>query len=379
MRLAGEQPARESGAGINMALPFKWLPHYRSLAIMALVVVLVVIQWRDRSPNSLDQPQQLLQGSTMGTTYTIHYRPEIGSPVLSEMQQFVSDELLRVNQQMSTYLKDSEISRFNASSSTDWFDVSVETASVVDLSLHISSLSHGAFDVTVGPLVNLWGFGADKSRKTIPSESEIEAAKASVGYRNLAVQFEPPALKKSNAALQVDLSAIAKGHGVDRVAGLFRKHGISNYFIEIGGEVFAQGYRLDGRPWQVGIEAPLENKQSIHSIIGLSGAAMATSGDYRNFFEADGQRFSHTIDPTTGRPVTHSLASASVVCDSCALADAIATCMMVLGFERGSQLAETENWAVLLMQRNENQISSTCSKAFSDSFPSVCKQLTVAK
>ena len=362
-----------------MVLPFKWLFYYRSLAIVALVVVLIAVQWRGRSLNTPGQSQQLLQGSTMGTTYTIRYRPESGCPVQSEMQQFVNEELGRVNQQMSTYIKDSEITRFNDSRSTEWFNVSVETASVVDLSLQISTLSHGAFDVTVGPLVNLWGFGPDKSRKTIPSEAEIEAAKASVGYRNLAVQFEPPALKKSKAALQVDLSAIAKGHGVDRVAGLFRNRGISNYFIEIGGEVLAQGKRFDGKPWQVGIEAPLENRQSIHSIIGLSGAAMATSGDYRNFFEADGQRFSHTIDPNSGRPVTHPLASASVVSETCALADAIATCMMVLGPEQGLQLAEAENWAVLFMQRNEGQFTSTCSKAFSDSFPIVCKQLAETK
>jgi thiamine biosynthesis lipoprotein len=361
-----------------MVFPSNWPSYSRSIAVLALIAVVVAGQWRGRKPNNLSEPPRLLQGSTMGTTYTIRYQPKLGGPLLADMQRLIDDELLRVNQQMSTYLKESEISRFNDLKSTDWFPVSAETAKVVDLSLQISTISNGAFDVTVGRLVNLWGFGPDKTRKTIPPDAEIVAAKAAMGFKNLSVKFDPPALRKSNPELQVDLSAIAKGHGVDRVAALFLTHGISNYFVEIGGEIFASGTRPDGQPWQVGIEAPIAYKQSIQTVIGLSGAAMATSGDYRNFFEVDNQRFSHTIDPNTGRPVTHQLASASVVAENCALADAIATCMMVLGPEQGLELAEAENWAVLLMQRENGQISSTCSNAFSDSFPVVCKQLALA-
>ena len=374
----------------KMVFPSKWRSYYSSIAIVALVVI-VAAQWRgrvtdtppvkspDQFPSKSTEPQQLLQGSTMGTTYTIRYLPELGCAVPADMQQLINEELLRVNQQMSTYRKDSEISRFSDSRSTDWFSVSAETAKVVDLSLQISTFSNGAFDVTVAPLVNLWGFGPGKRENTIPSETEIATAMVSVGYRQLTVKFDPPALKKSHPALQIDLSAIAKGHGVDRVAGLFRKHGISNYFIEIGGEVFADGTRADGKPWQVGVEAPLVNEQKIHTVIGLSGAAMATSGDYRNFFEVGGQRYSHTIDPSTGRPVTHQLASASVVAENCALADAIATCMMVLGPEQGLELAESKNWAVLLVQRNNDQFTSTCSEDFSVLYPTVCNQLVVTK
>ncbi len=363
-----------------MVFPSKWPSYYRWIAVVALVLGLVAVQRRSREPDPSGALQQeLLQGSTMGTTYTIRYQPEVGCALRPEMQRFIDDELQRVNQQMSTYLKDSEISRFNDSRSTDWFLVSIETAKVVELSLEISSVSNGAFDVTVGPLVNLWGFGKDKARHTVPSDAEIAAASPLVGYKNLAVKFDPPALKKTHPELQVDLSAIAKGHGVDRVADLFRKHDISNYFIEIGGEVLASGHRLDGKPWQVGIEAPLENKQKIQTVIGLSGAAMATSGDYRNFFEVDGQRYSHTLDPSTGRPVTHQLASASVVAENCALADAIATCMMVLGPEEAMQLAETKSWAVLLVQRNNGLFTSTCSTEFSKLYPNVCNQLVVAK
>lgn len=362
-----------------MVFPSNWSFYFRSFAVLALVALLVSGQWLGRKPQTLREPQQLLQGSTMGTTYTIRYHTKQDGEKHPNMQLLIDDELNRVNQQMSTYLKDSEISRFNESRSTDWFPVSADTANVVDLSLQISTISGGAFDVTVGPLVNLWGFGPDKTREAIPSSADIEATKAAVGFEKLSVQLSPPALKKSMPELQVDLSAIAKGHGVDRVAELFRKHGISDFFIEIGGEIYANGTRLDGQPWQVGIEAPFANTQSIQTVVGLTGAAMATSGDYRNFFEVNGQKFSHTIDPSSGFPVTHQLASASVVSENCALADAIATCMMVLGPENGLRLAESENWAVLLMQRDEGSITSTCSTAFSSAFPIVCRQLAVAK
>ena len=315
----------------------------------------------------------------MGTTYTVRYLPELGSPSRQEMHRLIEEELKRVNQQMSTYLKDSEITQFNDSKSTDWFSVSLETAKVVDLSLQISVVSEGAFDVTVGPLVNLWGFGPGKRKNTIPTDAELEAASAHVGYKNLSVRLDPPALKKLDPELQADLSAIAKGHGADRVGKVIETNGIKNYFVEIGGEIFASGNRADGQPWQVGIEAPLDFKRSIKTIIGLSGVALATSGDYRNFFESEGQRFSHTIAPNTGRPVSHQLASASVVSDNRELADAIATCMMVLGPEQGLQLAETKNRAVLLMQRKDGQIPSTCSTRFTELFPEVSKQLTVAE
>lgn len=356
---------------------------FRLIVLVAMVSMLAVfLSWNSRQQTKpMETPQlvQLLQGSTMGTTYTIRYLAELGSPGRQELHRLVDEELDRVNRQMSTYIPDSEIMRFNVSKSTDWFSVSVETANVVDLSLQISVDSGGAFDVTVGPLVNLWGFGPTKRKNSIPTDAELETAKATVGFKNLAVRLDPPALKKADPALQVDLSAIAKGHGVDRVGEVIRNYGITNYFVEIGGEIFASGKRVDGMPWQVGIEAPLDFKRSIQTIIGLSGVALATSGDYRNFFESEGQRFSHTIDPNTGRPVTHQLASASVVADNCALADAIATCMMVMGPDEGLKLAETKNWAVLLMQRKSGRIPSSFSSRFLELFPEVCKQLTVAE
>jgi len=323
--------------------------------------------------------QELLQGSTMGTTFTIRYQAESGGLLKQELRRLIENELLRVNQQMSTYLKESEITRFNLSDSTNWFSVSKETAEVVNLSLQLSEASHGAFDITVGPLVNLWGFGPSKQSNTIPTDAEIQVAREIVGFSQLSVRLDPPALKKANPGLQIDLSAIAKGHGSDRVGDVIRSQGIYNYFVEIGGEIVARGNRADGQPWQVGIEAPIDFQRSIQTTLGLTNSAIATSGDYRNFFESDGHRFSHTIDPNTGYPVIHQLASASVVADHGALADGIATCMMAMGPERGLALADSKNWAVLLTHRKDGQFPSTCSTRFKELFPAVCKQLSITE
>ena len=315
----------------------------------------------------------------MGTTYSIRYRPASGCPTPQEMQRLIDDELDRVNLQMSTYRNDSELSRFNDSRSTDWISVSAETAYVVDLAQQIAIASDGAFDVTVGPLVNLWGFGPDGRKDQVPSADEVDAAKKIVGYKNLDVRLEQPALKKSLPELRVDLSAIAKGHGSDRVSGLLKANGVEHSFVEIGGEIVTRGNRVDNQPWQIGIEAPLDFERSIQTVIGISGAALATSGNYRNFFLRDGQRFSHTIDPSTGRPVTHQLASASVVADNCDLADAIATCIMVLGPIEGLRLAEAKDWSVLLMHQDGNAMITTYSKRFAKCFPEVCNKFTSSK
>lgn len=355
-------------------------PQRRSLAYVALVfVVAALIYWNGRPQAEPVATQQLLRGPAMGTTYTIRYLPQAGCPTIQEMHGLVEKELARINQQMSTYLKDSEVSRFNASASTDWFPVSIETAQVVELAQQISIVSDGAFDITVAPLVNLWGFGPIKHDPEIPSEAELKAAQALVGYKNLEVRLDPPALKKSHPGLQIDLSAIAQGDGSDRVGQVIRSSGIANYFVEIGGEIVTLGNRVDGQPWQVGIEAPREFERSVQAVIGISGMAITTSGNYRSFFEVDGQQYSHTIDPSTGRPVTHALASATAVGNNCALADAVATCMMVVGPERGLELAESQGWAVVLMHRKDGRIVSTCSRRFAELFPEVYKQLSVSQ
>jgi len=294
---------------------------------------------------------QAISGQTMGTTYSIKLSPAAtGAPALTHVSQQIEAELASVNAQMSTYLTTSELSRFNQQVSDEWFPVSRETAEVVALALQLNEQSDGAFDVTVGPLVNLWGFGPTPRQSQTPSQADIAASLEAVGADKLQVRLAPPALRKTHPALKVDLSAIAKGHGVDRVVNVLERLQFSSYFVEIGGEVRTRGTKPGGQAWQIGIEQPRSDQRSVAAVLSLSDQALATSGSYRNFFEVDGRRYSHTISPKTGWPVEDPIASASVLADNCALADGVATAMMSAGFDAGLVLAERNDWAVMLVR-----------------------------
>jgi thiamine biosynthesis lipoprotein len=305
----------------------------------------------------------------MGTSYTIKFMPKEDTPDLTEVSNQVVTELEKVNAQMSTYRADSELSRFNSIQSTDWFTVSLETAQVVELALQYHQLTEGSFDVTVGPLVDLWGFGPAPEPKQTPTRQQIAEIMQLVGSDKLQVRLDPPALRKTVAGLRVDLSAIAKGHGVDRVAEVLDKLGITDHFVEIGGEIRTRGYRHDGQPWQVGIERPNRNQREVYQVIGLSNQSMATSGDYRNVIQLDGQEFSHFMDPGTGWPVPFEIASVSVIADNCAAADAIATGLMAAGFQKATKLIEKHNWAALLLVRRSEQFESIISPRFAELVP----------
>ena len=257
--------------------------------------------------------------------------------------------------QMSTYIKRSEISRFNTSDSTDWFSVSPETAKVVAAALDISKKTKGAFDITVAPLVNLWSFGPERRERAVPSDEAISAAREQIGYRHLHVQLDPPAIRKDKASLSIDLSSIAKGHGVDRVVAKLGSFGCNNVFVNIGGEIAATGDKGNGVPWMAGVERPDELMTVLLFPVPVEGEAIATSGDYRNFFPEDGVRYSHTIDPRTGRPVTHNVATVSVVAENCMLADAWATALNVLGPDEGVKLANELNLDTYMLQRAEKR------------------------
>ncbi len=313
---------------------------------------------------------QVIAGQTMGTSYTIKLGPADTLTTLQETTREVEAELERVNAQMSTYLTTSELSRFNHQTQDEWFSVSQETAEVVHLALELYRNSDGAFDVTVGPLVNLWGFGPNGRPQSVPSQPTVAETLTSVGAQKLEVRLSPPALRKLVPRLQVDLSAIAKGHGVDRVAAVLERLHYASYFVEIGGEVRVKGTRPGGDAWRIGIERPDSAARSVQRIAELRDQSMATSGNYRNFYDLDGRRFSHTIDPKTGYPKVDSIASATVVADNCALADGIATSMMAAGFESGLRLAEKHNWAVYLIRINEQgELESAASSKFTESFP----------
>lgn len=292
-----------------------------------------------------------LQGRTMGTTYTVTLATPPRHLDFEALQRAIDAELALINSLMSTYDPDSELSRFNRFHATDWFPVADALALVADAAWQISVLSDGAFDATVGHLVNLWGFGAESGQRSFPSDAALAAAMALTGYEKLEVRCHPPALRKREPALVLDLSGIAKGYAVDRLAELLDQHGIGHYLVEIGGELRASG-RHPERPWRVAIERPDARTREVFRVVDLQDIGMATSGDYRNFFERDGVLYSHTINPRTGRPVDHSLASVSVLDASAMRADALATALLVLGPDAGLAFAEKHDIQALFIERD---------------------------
>jgi thiamine biosynthesis lipoprotein len=305
----------------------------------------------------------MLSGETMGTTWSVVLRPAAAVNA-AELKQQLQQQLDHINALMSTYDPDSEVSRFNRLSSTDWFDVSDETFQVIELAQEISAQTSGAFDVSVGPLVAIWGFGATEWDQSPPAADQLKEVLASVGYGYLRLRERPPAISKYVSALRIDLSAIAKGYAVDALAKHLDRLQVGNYLVEIGGEMKMAGYRGDGTPWHVAIEKPLEGVRAVDTVFALTDIALATSGNYRNFYEADGQRYGHTIDPASGRPVRHKLASVTVLDPSCARADALATALMVMGEERGKQFSEEHNIAAYFLVHEKTELFSYRSPAF---------------
>ena len=294
------------------------------------------------------------KGDTMGTTYSVSVahppEPFVESP--SDLAHIIERELDHVNEHMSTYREDSELSRFNASTDTTPFRLSDDTLQVFRLALQVSEESDGAFDVTVGPLVNAWGFGPDGRPGTPLTDEAITKLKNRIGYEKLQLDAGASAITKQFADVYCDLSAIAKGWASERVAAALSDAGCTDFMAEVGGEVQTRGLNANRVPWRIAIETPREGKREVFAVAGLRDVGMATSGDYRNFYDIDGLRLSHTIDPRTGRPITHDLGSASVVHESCALADAYATALMVMGADQGFAWASENGIAAFFITRN---------------------------
>ena len=318
-------------------------------------------------PGCAKEPQPIaetLTGQTMGTQYVIHLAQLSPGMSASRIQTGVDDLLEQVNDQMSTYRPESEISQFNASRSTEWFPVSAATARVVAKAQEISAESRGALDVTVMPLVNLWSFGPEARPDVVPTPEELAERLQKVGYQKLSVRLEPPGLKKTQAELEVDLSAIAKGYGVDAVGEYLQSMGVANFMVEIGGEVLTRGHKGDGTAWRIGIEQPISTQRAVRKILALETAALATSGDYRNFFESGEKRYSHTIDPRTGQPIDHALAVVSVIGDSCMEADGMATAVMVLGPTEGYDWLLERDVAAVMYVKTASGFEERATPAF---------------
>ncbi len=320
------------------------------LFVMALFVVLVA-----RRPAPVDVNESLVwtfRAEAMGTTYTVKVLPPVDTAEGSaeEAAMAVSGAVDRVNASMSTYVKTSELSRFNQSVSTEPQSVSAELVGVVQAAQNISEATGGAFDVTIGPVINVWGFGPTKTINP-PSADALKEAQQWVGWKKLGVDPSNKTLTKAVEKLYVDLSAIAKGYGVDAMGRALEDLGYGNYMVELGGEIRARGKGPNG-DWMIGVERPDGGAQDVGLVLPLRNHSMATSGNYRNFRVVDGKRVSHTMDARTGAPITHHVASVTVVTQDCMQADGWATALLVLGEKEGLELAIKEELAVLFFVGN---------------------------
>lgn len=306
-------------------------------------------------------------GKTMGTSYSVIIPDTIvDASRIEDTKEKVDDVLVNINRQMSTWDPKSEIAIFNKKTDNQPMTISSNFIKVLNLAEVIYLESEGAFDPTVGPLVDLWGFGREGSRFSPPSDEEIKKLKKYVGFDLIKI-IDNSMITKKHSETQLDLSAVAKGFGVDLVADILKNLGYTNFMVEIGGEVVVSGQKKAGK-WRIGIDRPYFDAvpgQNLEAILEVSDAGVATSGDYRNYFVSDDKTYSHTIDPVSGKPIINGVASVTVIAPSCMLADAIATAIMVMGKERGLTWVQSkENVEALIIMRTDEGYEEVFSPGF---------------
>lgn len=324
-----------------------------SLLVLSLTLLLTGC---DDTKNRLSA----LSGPTMGTTWSVKFTGEPKEGV-DALKADIEAALEQVNAQMSTYRADSVLSQFNQAPAGTVVALPADMTRVMKAAFSISDMTAGAYDVTVGPLVNLWGFGPDPDRFEPPQADAIDEARSRVGWQSL--------LLNGQELLQpgdryVDLSSIAKGFAVDKVGELLDQQGLTSWLVEVGGELRARGTKPYGKPWRIAVERPIPGVREVEQVVALKDMAVATSGDYRNFFESGGKLYSHTIDPRTGYPVAHKLASVSVLHKSAMMADGLATAMTVLGPKEGMAFAKDHELAVFFIVRTDEGVKELSTPAF---------------
>jgi thiamine biosynthesis lipoprotein len=330
------------------------------------VLALFVTLWMRRPEPPPPLPAQWeLGGDIFGTTWAVKIIPDESGQAAEALRSSIEAVLDSVDAQMSTYKADSELSRLNAEARAGEAVISAELADLIETSRRIHALSEGAFDITIGPLVNAWGFGPNEA--VAPSPEEQTAAAARVGMDQVKVSSDDRGhrLLRARDDIYIDLSAVAKGYAVDLVAESIEAGGHSRFLVEIGGEIRAQGRNQESVPWSVGIETPDGGPQDTARVVALSGNALATSGNYRNLRVVDGRSVTHILDPRNGQPVSHGLGSVSVIHSQCSEADALATALYVLGWDEGFELAEREGIAALFLRRSsEGRTQERATDAF---------------
>ncbi|WP_416384854.1 FAD:protein FMN transferase [Shewanella sp. TC10] len=326
----------------------------KSIAVSLVLLLLTACGTEDKIVS--------LAGNTMGTTYHIKVVRNDRLPTTQLLQAEIDIALELVNDQMSTYRPKSELSKFNQLGINHSITVSEDTIKVFKEGLRLYEVTDGALDITLGPLINLWGFGPDKRPTDIPSKETIDRVKAKANINGFTINGLK--LTKNNPDLYVDLSSLAKGFGVDKIAQLLNKYQVEGYLVEIGGEISVKGVKDDGNPWRIAVEKPSTQGAAIQQVVEPGNMALATSGDYRIYYEEDGERFSHIIDPRTGYPIKHKLASVTVLHPSSMTADAYATAMMVLGTEASLALAHEQNLPVMLIEKDGDDYDVFYSEAY---------------
>jgi len=323
-----------------------------------LLTTALLLTLLTRGLSGCDSPdaELRLEGRTMGTTYTVQ-TIDCDSAECDSIGLQVEARLEQLSQYLSHYDPESELSAFNAYQDTDWFPVSTELATVVEYALAISQQSDGAFDISIAPAVDAWGFGPTAGIAAEPSEEQLAATLLHSGYTKVAVRASPSAIRKEDPLLRLDLSALAKGYAVDQLAYLLEDRGIQNYLVEIGGEIRTAGIRGDRKPWRIGIQPPADGLD-LEFVVEPGDAALATSGDYRNFYMLDDRKISHTIDPADGRPVDNGVMSVSVIAPDAMQADALATALMVMGPEKATRFAQQHDVAMLLLASGATPVVS---------------------
>jgi thiamine biosynthesis lipoprotein len=321
---------------------------------------------------ALSEENPAWSGEAMGSTYAVKVvQSTLSDERLEELKAAIENRLQEINREMSTYQPDSELSQFNQSTSTAPFKVSASLADIVRFALHLNQRSGGAFDPTLAPLFELWGFGAKDRFEKVPSEEEIAQAKALTGCLHLTVT-DKDELRKDIPQLRVNLNAVGNGYGADEVVRIIRSYGISNMFVEVAGEVAVTGLNPHREKWRVGIDVPTPGTlpgENLQAILHLSNQAVATSGDYRNFVaDEKGNRYSHIFNPLTGRPITHNLASVTVVATNCLLADGLSTTLFVMGAEAGKKWIEQfpDASALFTVRNPDGTFTQILSKGFQE-------------
>ncbi|PMY70913.1 MULTISPECIES: FAD:protein FMN transferase [Pseudomonas] len=300
-------------------------------------------------------------GPTMGSTYSIKYVRRAGLAAPSEVQAQVERILAQIDRQMSTYRSDSDIERFNDLPANSCQAMPAAVLRLIEVGQQLSRDSQGSFDLTVEPLLNLWGFGPQGRGEAVPSDTALAQVRQRVGYTHLRIEGDQLC---KDAAVEVDFNSIAAGHAVDRIAARLAEMGIDSYLVEATGELKAVGRKPDGSAWRIALEEPRDDRQLAERVIAVDGYGVSTSGDYRNYFQRDGQRYSHTFDARTGRPVEHGLASVTVIHPAAVMADGLSTLLLILGPERGWDYAEKHDIAVFFVIRADTGFVTRSNRAF---------------